>query len=109
MPEGVRKKKGELTAGQNRLLAWLSSPRGDRAPGTLEDLAKELGVKPKTLQRWRTKLDLDAVAAERTRRRLLENLTTVYGVLAQKAEEGSHEHMKLYLEVALVTPSRESA
>ena len=47
MPEGVRKKKGELTAGQNRLLlAWLSSPRGDRASETLEDLAQELGVKP---------------------------------------------------------------
>jgi hypothetical protein len=108
MPESIRKKR-ELTADQNRLLVWLSSPRGERAPETLEALAQELGVKPKTLQRWRTKLDLDAVAAEGARRRLLESLPTVYRVLAQKAEEGSHDHIKLYLGVALTTtPPRRS-
>ena len=109
VPEIIRKKKREPTAGQNRLLAWLSSPKGERAPQTLEDLAKELGVKPKTLQRWRTKLDLDAAAAEGARRRLLESLPTVYRVLARKAEEGSQEHIQLYLGVAPRTPPRESA
>ena len=104
MPEGIRKKR-ELTADQNRLLAWLSSPKDERAPETLEALAQELGVNPRTLQRWRTKLDLDAVAAERARRRLLESLPTVYRVLAEKAEEGNHRHMKLYLGVATQDPT----
>ena len=50
MPEGLRKKR-ELTADQGRLLVWLSSPKGERAPETLEALAGELGVSPKTVQR----------------------------------------------------------
>jgi hypothetical protein len=109
MPEGIRKKR-ELTAPQNRLLAWLSSPKDERAPEILGALSQELGVNPKTLQRWRTKLDLDAVADEGARRRLLESLPTVYRALAQKAEEGSHDHMKLYLGVALTTtPPRRPA
>ena len=86
----------------------MSNPKDERAPETLEALAQELGGNPKTLQRWRTKLDLDAV--ERARGRLLESLPTVYRVLAEKAEEGSHDHMNLYLGVALTKiPPRESA
>ena len=88
----------------------MSSPKDERAPEILEALAQELGVNPKTLQRWRTKLDLDAAAAERARGRLLESLPAVYRVLAEKAEEGSHDHMNLYLGVALTKiPPRESA
>jgi transposase-like protein len=88
----------------------VEQPEGRAGPRDLEALAQELGVNPKTLQRWRTKLDLDAVAAERARGRLLESLPTVYRVLAEKAEEGSHDHMNLYLGVALTKiPPRESA
>jgi hypothetical protein len=82
-----------------KVLRWLSSPENEREPKTLDDLAAEIGVRPATILKWRSR-KLDALAAEETRMKLFEHLPEVYDVLAKGAADGSSEHMKLFLTVA---------
>jgi hypothetical protein len=89
----------ELTPDQIKVVSWLSVPEDKREPKTLEDLAAEIGVRPATIQRWRSR-KLDSFAAEETRMKLFERLPEVYDVLAKGAADGSPEHMKLFLTVA---------
>src|SRR5918993_5957798 len=89
----------ELTTDQMRVVSWLATPEMEREPKTLEDLATEIGVRPATIKRWRTRR-LDTLAAEEARMRLLERLPGVYRTLASKAEDGSHEHIRLFLNIA---------
>jgi DNA-binding MurR/RpiR family transcriptional regulator len=89
----------ELTTDQMRVVSWLTTPRDRREPNTIEELAKEIGVRPATILKWRSR-KLDALAAEETRMKLLEHLPEVYDVLAREAADGSPEHMKLFLTVA---------
>jgi DNA-binding MurR/RpiR family transcriptional regulator len=89
----------ELTTDQMKVLRWLSSPENEREPKTLEDLATEIGVRPATILKWRSR-KLDALAAEEIRMQLFEHLPEVYDVLAREATDGSPEHMKLFLTVA---------
>ena len=89
----------ELTTDQMKVLRWLSSPENEREPKTLDDLAAEIGVRPATILKWRSR-KLDALAAEETRMKLFEHLPSVYEVLAREAADGSPEHMKLFLTVA---------
>ena len=89
----------ELTTDQMRVVSWLTTPRDRREPNTIEELAKEIGVRPATILKWRSR-KLDALAAEETRMRLFEHLPEVYDVLAKGAADGSPEHMKLFLTVA---------
>ena len=88
----------ELTTDQMKVLRWLSRPENEREPKTLEDLATEIGVRPATILKWRSR-KLDALAAEETRMKLFEHLPEVYDVLAKGAADGSPEHMKLFLTV----------
>jgi DNA-binding MurR/RpiR family transcriptional regulator len=89
----------ELTSDQRRLVLWLATPENEREPKTLDALAAEVGVRPATIQRWRAH-KLDVLAAEEAHRRLLEHLPGVYQTLASKAEDGSHEHIGLFMRVA---------
>jgi hypothetical protein len=89
----------ELTTDQMKVLRWLATPEREREPKTLEDLATEIGVRPATILKWRSR-KLDALAAEETRMKLFEHLPKVYEVLAKGAADGSPEHMKLFLTVA---------
>jgi hypothetical protein len=89
----------ELTTDQMKVLRWLSSPENEREPKTLDNLAAEIGVRPATILKWRSR-KLDALAAEETRMKLFEHLPSVYEVLAREAADGSPEHMKLFLTVA---------
>ena len=89
----------ELTGTQRQVLWWLTAPRDRRKPNTIEELAKEIGVRPPTIFKWRSR-KLDALAAEETRMKLFERLPEVYEVLAKEAADGSPEHMKLFLRVA---------
>src|SRR5688572_22897198 len=89
----------ELTTDQMRVVSWLTTPRDRREPNTIEDLATEIGVRPATILKWRSR-KLDALAAEETRMKLFEHLPEVYDVLAKGAADGSPEHMKLFLTVA---------
>jgi DNA-binding MurR/RpiR family transcriptional regulator len=89
----------KLNTDQLKVVSWLTTPEKERKPKTLEDLASEIGVRPATIQRWRTR-KLDALAAEEIRMRLLERLPGVYETLANKAEDGSHEHIRLFLNIA---------
>ena len=82
-----------------KVLRWLSSPENEREPKTLDDLAAEIGIRPATILKWRSRR-LDALAAEETRMKLFEHLPEVYDVLAREAADGSPEHMKLFLTVA---------
>src|ERR687889_741986 len=81
-----------------KVLRWLSSPENEREPKTLDDLATEIGVRPATILKWRSR-KLDALAAEETRMKLFEHLPEVYDVLAKGAADGSPEHMKLFLTI----------
>jgi hypothetical protein len=89
----------ELTTDQMRVVSWLATPEMEREPKTLEDLATEIGVRPATILKWRSR-KLDALAAEETRMKLFEHLPEVYDVLAREAADGSPEHMELFLKVA---------
>lgn len=82
-----------------RVVSWLTTPRDRREPHTIEELAKEIGVRPATILKWRSR-KLDALAAEETRMKLFEHLPEVYEVVAKGAADGSPEHMKLFLTVA---------
>jgi hypothetical protein len=82
-----------------KVLRWLSSPETEREPKTLDALAAEIGVRPATILKWRSR-KLDALAAEESRMKLFEHLPEVYEVLAREAADGSPEHMKLFLTVA---------
>jgi DNA-binding MurR/RpiR family transcriptional regulator len=89
----------ELTTDQMRVVSWLATPERQREPKTLEDLATEIGVRTATILKWRSR-KLDTLAAEEARMRLLEHLPGVYRTLANKAEDGSHEHIRLFLNIA---------
>ena len=90
----------ELTTDQMRVVSWLTTPRDQREPNTIEQLAKEIGVRPATILKWRRSRKLDALAAKEIRMKLFEHLPDVYDVLAKGAADGSPEHMKLFLTVA---------
>jgi DNA-binding MurR/RpiR family transcriptional regulator len=94
----------ELNTDQLEVVSWLTTPESERKPETLEELAAEIGVRPATIRRWRTR-KLDALAAEEARMRLLEHLPEVYQTLANKAQEGSHEHIGLFLRIAAGQPA----
>jgi DNA-binding CsgD family transcriptional regulator len=89
-----------LTANQAEVVRWLATPQESRQPKTEAELAKEMGVRPATVSKWRKKLDLDAHASEIVRQELYSHLPEVYGVLVETARTGSIDHMKLLLEVA---------
>ena len=89
----------ELNKDQMRLASWLATPKDYREPGTLGELAEEIGVSPSTLSRWRRNLWVDEMAAEIARQELFEHLPEVYNRLAEKATEGSYQHTCLFLEM----------
>jgi DNA-binding MurR/RpiR family transcriptional regulator len=89
----------ELSSDQLRVVAWLATPETQRNPKTLNALAAEIGVRPATIQRWRSK-KLGPLAAAEARFGLVEHLPEVYETLAKKAQEGSPEHLELFLRVA---------
>jgi len=93
----------ELNADQMKVVSWLITPEKERKPKTLEALATEIGVRPATIRRWRSR-KLDALAAEEVRMRLLEHLPGVYEAMARLAEDGSHEHIRLFLNIAAGEP-----
>lgn len=94
MHENARRK---LTPDQNNAVEWLTIPKLHRAPETLEKLAEELGVNPSTIWRWRKKFGLDDMAMEIAKGVLFESLPDVLRALAEKAEEGSYNHIRLFL------------
>jgi len=89
----------ELNSDQTKVVKWLTTPKKKREPKSLEALATEIGVRPATIQRWRSR-KLEPLAAEEARLKLSEYLPDVYQTLAKSAADGSPEHMKLFLEVA---------
>jgi hypothetical protein len=82
-----------------RVVSWLATPETRRNPETLDALAAEIGVRPATIQRWRSK-KLAPLAAEEARFGLVEHLPEVFETLAKKAEDGSPEHIRLFLQIA---------
>ena len=99
----------ELTGTQRQVL-WFLRPTGSEKAQHRRGAAKEIGDRPPTIFKWRSR-KLDALAAEETRMKLFERLPEVYEVLAKEAADGSPEHMKLFLrvtrghDVPLTTPT----
>jgi hypothetical protein len=89
----------ELSSNQVRVVSWLATPETRRNPKTLDALAAEIGVRPATIKRWRSQ-KLGPLAAAEARFGLVEHLPEVFETLATKAEEGSVEHLELFLRVA---------
>ena len=88
-----------------KVLRWLSRPENEREPKTLEDLATEIGVRPATILKWRSR-KLDALAAEEARMQLLEHLPEIYQTLVRQAGDGSPEHIALFLKITTGTPEK---
>jgi hypothetical protein len=94
-------------------IAWASTPRKDRWPGTLQELAGQLGLRSaRAIQRWRKKnVEID----ERVKAGLVEPLMAaradVLNALVESAEDSDHRHhpdRKLFLEMTkLHTPRQE--
>ncbi len=89
----------ELTSDQSRVISWLATPPARREPKTVEELANEIGVRPTTISRWRARF-LDPLVAEKARCELFEHLPEVYRALAERAKDGSPEHIDLFLKMA---------
>ena len=88
-----------------KVLQWLSSPENEREPKTLDDLAAEIGVRPATILKWRSR-KLDALAAEETRMKLFEHLPEIYQTLVRQAGDGSPEHIALFLKITTGTAEK---
>jgi hypothetical protein len=57
--------------------------------------------------RLRARWTVGAIAPKKARMRLLEHLPGVYQTLARKAEDGSHEHIGLFLSITAGQPRGE--
>lgn len=78
---------------------WLANTKYDRKPSTQELLAKEIGIAPRTLVRWKKKLELQEAVRQRTRELLGDDLPEILGALRREAAKGSFQHIKLALEM----------
>jgi hypothetical protein len=87
-----------------KFLCWLLAPRAERAPRTQEELAKEVGVNPRTLRDWRMRKDFLDEYATRTRELAgdWEVVKGIYDTLANVAQDEKNPKMvaaaKLFLE-----------
>jgi transposase len=63
-----------------------------------EDVAQRLNVQPCTISRWRRNNQFMEAIVSRAREKLRDKLPTMYRVAANRAEEGSHAHLKIILD-----------
>jgi transposase-like protein len=96
----VQESARNLTANQEKFLAWLALPAAQRNPKTETEFAAELGVNPSTLWRWKKDHNLAARAAELARDMLKDDLPEIYAALKREAKGGTYQHIKLALEVS---------
>jgi hypothetical protein len=92
IPEG-------LTPDQVRYIGWLATPRSQRSPRTEKGLAKEMGIDPSTLWRWRQIPRFLEHVRNSTKQTLGAHLPEVLLALAEEAAKGSSRHQKLYFEL----------
>jgi len=91
------------TAEQVAFQRWLSLPRGMREPKTQVGLARELGVDPATLYRWKRMAGWEEAVGALVKASVFESKVVqqrVLGSLVKEAEKGSFYHQHLYLEIA---------
>lgn len=95
-----------FSANQLKFIDWLACGKYGRQPATQKAFADEIGINPRTLERWKkgqngfTKADFwDAVTA-RARELNREHLAIVYESVRIEASKGSFQHQKLMLEMA---------
>lgn len=86
-------------------IAWASTPRGMRWPGTLQELAGQLGLRSaRTIHTWRKKnLAIDERVAILLVESLMDARADVLKALkevASKSEASAHRDRKMYLEMA---------
>ena len=104
MPKPIK----NWSTNQRRFQEWLALPASMREPRHQGELAQVLRVNDSTLSRWkRLERELEDGRTENfqeavnkiARRYLDSDLPEVFGALREKAREGSHQHIKLYLEL----------
>jgi hypothetical protein len=84
---------------QRRYQEWLALPKYDRFPPTQDLLAREMGVNPATLTRWKKEDGFQAAVNEIAQQHLGAAVPEVMGALRREAEKGSFQHIKLFLEI----------
>lgn len=95
-----------FSANQLKYIDWLAYGRMYREPPTEALFAKQIGVNPKTLYRWRqgqngfTEQEFWDAVTLRSRELNKQAVSNVFGSLRDFAEKGSFQHQKLLLELA---------
>jgi len=100
MDDSRKNTQDNWTATQWKYIVWLATPRFERTPPHQEMLAKDLGVNPATLWRWRKLPGFQEAVNAYAREMIVNKLPEVYGALLREAEKGSYQHIKLALELA---------
>jgi len=82
---------------------WLALPRRVREPRTQAALAEELGVSVRTMRKWKQLPGWDDTVLAIVKAEVFESLPVqqrILDALVRKAEQGSFNHQRLYLELA---------
>lgn len=88
-------KYGELTTQQHLAIEPLLMKRG--ANMTYAQIAEEIGVSTKTLERWRRLPEFQVELRRRSIETMAEALPSVVSTLTRKAMEGNNKSIELYL------------
>lgn len=91
-------------ARHQRLVDWLTTPKGERQPRTQKGLAGELGVSERTLRDWRDRADVRAAWESQAREvvgspeRAQDVLEAMYARALDSTDPKQVQAAKLYLE-----------
>ena len=89
----------DWSTNQRKYQEWLALPKYERFPPTQDLLAKEMGVNPVTLTRWKQLDGFQKAVNDIAQQHLGSGVPEVMGALRREAEKGSFQHIKLFLEV----------
>lgn len=89
---------GQLSAEQLIVAEYMATP--GRGGLTMEQLAAEVGVSARTVQRWRLDPTFNEYIRQRTLAIVGERLPEVVSVVADRAIGGSGKHAELFLKMS---------
>lgn len=89
---------GQLSAEQLVVAEYLATP--GRGGKTMEQVAAEVGVSARTIQRWRMDPAFNRYVQQRTLAIVGERLPEVVSVVADRAILGSGKHAELFLKMS---------
>ena len=93
----VPEEKKKFSEQEQAFIDYLATPADKRQ--TQKELAKEIGVTPKTLSLWKKRPEIIEAAYQRKVELVKANDTPeIIDALVKKAKEGSYNHIKLFKE-----------